>query len=191
MSSLKGTQTEQNLLKAFAGESQARNRYTYAAKVAGQEGLHQIAEIFTETAENERVHAKTFFKFLEGGVVQITASYPAGVIGTTAGNLRAAAEGEHEEWVDLYPQFAEIALAEGFPRVAAAFKAIARAEQAHEDRFRALLARVEAGTLYERGDKVTWKCRKCGFRHDGTKPPAKCPACGHESNYFEVVADTF
>ncbi|MFH1467410.1 MAG: rubrerythrin [Pseudomonadota bacterium] len=191
MESLKGTQTEQNLLKAFAGESQARNRYTYAAKVATKEGLLEIADIFTETAENERVHAKTFFKFLEGGMVEITATYPAGVIGTTVENLRAAAEGEHEEWTELYPEFAEVALAEGFPRVAAAFKAIARVEKEHEERYRALLARLEAGTLFEREEKVSWKCRKCGYVHQGTKPPNKCPACGHEHNYFEVVAETF
>jgi rubrerythrin len=186
MSSIKGTQTEQNLLKAFAGESQAKNRYTYAAKVATKEGYLQIADFFMETAINEEQHAKSFFRFLEGGVVEITAAYPAGVIGTTAENLLAAAEGENEEWTELYPHFAEVAKAEGFPQVAAAFLMIARAEKAHEDRYRALLARVEAGTVLERDEPVSWKCRKCGYVHQGTEPPGKCPACAHPPKYFDV-----
>jgi rubrerythrin len=186
MPSIKGTQTEQNLLKAFAGESQAKNRYTYAAKVATKDGHLQIADFFLETAINEEQHAKTFFRFLEGGVVEITAAYPAGVIGTTAENLLAAAEGENEEWVELYPHFAEVAQAEGFPKVAAAFLMIAKAEKAHEDRFRALLAHLEAGTLLKRDEPVPWKCRKCGYVHEGTEPPAQCPACAHPPHYFEV-----
>ncbi len=190
MSSIKGTQTEQNLLKAFAGESQAKNRYTFAAKVATKEGHLEIADFFMETAANEEQHAKTFFKFLEGGVVEITAAYPAGVIGNTAENLLAAAEGENEEWTELYPHFAEVAQAEGFPKIAVAFKMIARVEKEHEERYRALLARVQAGTLLERDEPVAWKCRKCGYVHQGTKPPKSCPACQHPSNYFDVRADT-
>ncbi len=186
MPSIKGTQTEKNLLKAFAGESQARNRYSYAAKVATKEGYLQIADLFAETADNERVHAKTFFRFLEGGLVEITASYPAGVIGTTAQNLLAAAQGEHEEWSELYPRFAEVAKAEGYPRIAAAFLMIARAEKAHEDRFRALLARVEAGTVLVREQPIRWKCRKCGYVHEGTEPLAICPACDHPARYFDA-----
>ena len=191
MSSIKGTRTEQNLLKAFAGESQARNRYTYAAKVAGKEGFKQIEAIFSETADNERVHAKTFFKFLEGGVVEITASYPAGVIGTTAENLKAAAEGEYEEWSELYPAFAAIAKEEGFPKVAAAFLMIARAEKAHEERYRKLLARVEADKVFEREAPTSWKCRNCGYVHDGTQPPKSCPACDHPTEYFEELAENY
>ena len=184
--SLKGTQTEQNLLKAFAGESQAKNRYTFAAKVARKEGYLQIADFFEETAANEEQHAKTFFRFLEGGMVEITAAYPAGVIGTTAENLLASAEGENEEWTELYPQFAQTAKAEGFPKVAAAFLMIARIEKEHEERYRALLARVEAGTVLKRDQPVSWKCRKCGYVHEGTEPPAKCPACAPPPNYFDV-----
>ena len=191
MSSIKGTRTEQNLLKAFAGESQARNRYTYAAKVAGKEGFKQIEAIFSETADNERVHAKTFFKFLEGGVVEITASYPAGVIGTTAENLKAAAEGEYEEWSELYPAFAAIAKEEGFPKVAAAFLMIARAEKAREERYRKLLARVEADKVFEREAPTSWKCRNCGYVHEGTQPPKSCPACDHPTEYFEELAENY
>jgi rubrerythrin len=189
MSSIKGTQTEQNLLKAFAGESQAKNRYTFAAKVARKEGYVRIAELFEETALNEEQHAKTFFRFLEGGMVEITAAYPAGVIGTTAENLLAAADGENEEWTELYPHFAEVAQAEGFPKVAVAFRMIARVEKEHEDRYRALLARLEAGTLFERDEPVRWKCAKCGYVHDGKKPPKSCPGCQHPEGYFSVIGE--
>lgn len=186
MPELKGSETEKNLLKAFAGESQARNRYTFAAKQARKEGLLQIAKFFEETAENEEQHAKTFFKFLEGGMVEITASFPAGMIGTTAQNLAAAADGENEEWTELYPHFAEVAKQEGFPKIAAAFRMIARVEKEHEERYRALLARLEAGKLLEREEPVRWKCSQCGYVHEGTTPPAKCPACDHPAEYYEV-----
>ncbi len=191
MPSLKGTKTEQNLLKAFAGESQARNRYTYAAKVARKAGLIQVANIFEETADNERVHAKTFFRFLEGGMVEITAAYPAGVIGDTAANLEAAAAGEKEEWTELYPAFAETAKEEGFAEVAAAFKMIAKAEKAHEERYSKLLERVKNGTLYTREESVNWKCNNCGYVHQGNTPPEMCPACQHPKNYFEENAENY
>lgn len=189
MPSIRGTQTEQNLLKAFAGESQAKNRYTFAAKVARKEGYQHIAELFEETAANEEQHAKIFFRFLEGGVVEITAAYPAGVIGTTAENLQASADGENEEWTELYPHFAEVAQAEGFPKIAVAFKMIARIEKEHELRYRALLERVTAGTVFERDEPVRWKCAQCGYVHDGTKPPRSCPACQHPEGYFSVIGE--
>jgi rubrerythrin len=186
MNSIKGTQTEKNLLKAFAGESQARNRYDFFAKQAKKEGLEQIAAIFEETAENERSHAKQFFKFLEGGMVEITASYPAGVIGNTLENLKASAEGENEEWTHLYPEFARIAEEEGFKQVATAFKIIAKIEKAHEERYRKLYSNLESGKVFEREDKVVWKCRVCGFLHEAKKPPKNCPACDHPQAYFEL-----
>ena len=188
MSSLKGTKTEQNLLKAFAGESQARMRYNYFAKQAKKEGLEQIAGIFEETAENEKEHAKRFFKFLEGGMVEITASYPAGKIGTTLENLKASAEGENEEWTELYPEFAKIAEEEGFKEVAIAFKMIATVEKAHEERYSTLYNKLEEGKVFEKGDKIVWKCRNCGYLHEGTKAPNMCPACLHPQSYFEVKA---
>jgi rubrerythrin len=191
MSSLKGTKTEQNLLKAFAGESQARMRYNYFAKQAKKEGLEQIAAIFEETAENEKEHAKRFFKFLEGGMVEITASYPAGIIGTTAENLKAAADGENEEWTDLYPEFARIAEEEGFKDVAVAFKMIAKVEEAHEKRYRILFDNLEQGKIFERNGKVIWKCRNCGFIHEGEKAPKKCPACLHDQAYFEIKESNY
>jgi rubrerythrin len=191
MASLKGSKTEQNLLKAFAGESQARNRYTYAAKVAGKEGFEQICALFTETAENEQQHAKVFFKHLEGGPVEITATYPAGTIGTTAQNLLAAAEGEHEEWSDLYPAFADVADAEGFKDVAKSFRQIAKVEANHEARYRTLLDNVENGRVFEKPEKVKWICRKCGYVHEGTKALAKCPACDHPQAYQELYAENF
>jgi rubrerythrin len=191
MASIKGTRTEKNLLAAFAGESQARNRYSYAASVARKEGLHQISEIFLETAENEKVHAKRFFKLLEGGMVEITARYPAGTIGTTAENLRAAAGGEHEEWEVLYPEFARIAKEEGFPEVAAAFTTIARAERAHEERYVKLLASLEGKRIFARDGKVQWKCRNCGYVHEGAEAPGKCPACLHPQEYFELRAENY
>ncbi len=186
MNSLKGTKTEQNLLKAFAGESQARMRYNYFAKQAKKEGLEQIAAIFEETAENEKEHAKRFFKFLEGGMVEITASYPAGKIGTTLENLKASAEGENEEWTELYPEFAKIAEEEGFKEVAVAFKLIAKVEEAHENRYRTLYENLESGKVFEREGKVIWKCRNCGYLHEGTKALKNCPACLHPQSYFEI-----
>ena len=186
MKSLKGTQTEKNLLAAFAGESQARNRYTYAAGVARKEGYRQIEAIFLETAENEKEHAKRFFKFLEGGMVEITAAYPAGTIGTTAENLKAAADGELEEWSDLYPAFAETARNEGFPEVAAAFTMIARAEKEHEARYRKLLENLEKDRVFKRETPVRWKCRNCGYVHEGPEAPDTCPACLHPREFFEI-----
>ncbi len=186
MNSLKGTKTEQNLLKAFAGESQARMRYNYFAKQAKKEGLEQIAAIFEETAENEKEHAKRFFKFLEGGMVEITASYPAGKIGTTLENLKASADGENEEWTELYPEFAKIAEEEGFKEVAVAFKLIAKVEEAHENRYRTLYENLESGKVFEREGKVIWKCRNCGYLHEGTKALKNCPACLHPQSYFEI-----
>ncbi len=191
MASIKGTETERNLLKAFAGESQARNRYVYAAKVARKAGHVQIADIFEETARNEEEHAKLFFKFLEGGMAEITASYPAGVIGDTAQNLVAAADGEREEWGALYPGFAETAKREGFPAVAAVFTMIARVEKEHEARYRKLHERLAAGGLHKRDEKVRWKCNNCGYVHEGESAPEKCPACQHPQGYFEEKADNF
>ena len=184
--SIKGTKTEQNLLKAFAGESQARMRYNYFAKQAKKEGLEQIAAIFEETAINEKAHAKRFFKFLEGGAVEITAIYPAGKIGTTLENLKASAEGENEEWTELYPEFAKIAEEEGFKEVAAAFKLIAKVEKAHEERYRKLHENIEAGNVFKKGDKVIWKCRNCGYLHEGVTALETCPACLHPQSYFEI-----
>nr|WP_319398747.1 rubrerythrin family protein [uncultured Carboxylicivirga sp.] len=186
MSTLKGTKTEQNLLKAFAGESQARMRYNYFAKQAQKEGLEQIAAIFMETADQEKEHAKRFFKFLEGGMVEITASYPAGVIGDTKENLQAAADGENEEWTELYPEFAKIAEEEGFKDVAVAFKMIAKVEAHHEERYRTLYTNLMEGKVFERDGKVTWMCRNCGFIHESAKAPKTCPACLHPQSYFEI-----
>jgi rubrerythrin len=191
MNSLKGTKTEQNLLKAFAGESQARMRYNYFAKQAKKEGLEQIAGLFEETAENEKEHAKRFFKFLEGGMVEITASYPAGIIGTTAENLKAAADGENEEWTELYPEFAKIAEEEGFKEVAVAFKMIAKVEEAHEKRYRTLYDNLESGKVFEKDGKVIWKCRNCGYIHEGLKAPKNCPACLHSQAYFEIKESNY
>jgi len=191
MESLKGTKTEQNLLKAFAGESQARMRYDYFAKQAKKEGLEQIAAIFTETAENEKEHAKRFFKFLEGNMVEITATYPAGKIGTTMENLKASADGENEEWTELYPEFARIAEEEGFKEVAVAFKMIAKVEEAHETRYRKLYNNLEEGKVFERNGKLTWKCRNCGFIHESEKAPKMCPACLHPQSYFEIKESNY
>lgn len=192
MPELQNTQTEKNLLASFAGESQARNRYTYAASVARKEGYLQIAELFTETAENEKEHAKRFFKFLErGGAVEITASYPAGVIGDTAANLAAAAAGEHEEWSELYPAAAETARAEGFPQIAAAFSMIAKVEKEHEMRYRKLLANVTEGKVFKKDAPVRWKCRNCGYIHEGPNALEKCPACLHPQKYFEIQAENY
>ena len=191
MASIKGTKTEQNLLKSFAGESQARNRYTFAAKVAQKEGFLQIADIFLETAANEQQHAKTMFKHLEGGMVEITAAYPAGVIGSTEENLAAAAAGEHEEFVDLYPAFAKDAEEEGFVEIATMYRAIASVEAAHEKRYNALLENVKAQKVFKKDTPVKWKCRKCGHIHEGTTPPETCPSCQHPTNYFEIEAENW
>ena len=189
--SIKGTKTEQNLLKAFAGESQARSRYTFFASKAKKEGFEQIAAVFAETAEQEKEHAETFFKFLERGMVEITASYPAGVIGTTAENLKAAAEGENEEWTDLYPHFAQIAEEEGFPKVAVAFKMVAKVEAEHEARYRKLLDRVLEGKVFEREEEIEWQCRNCGYVHKGKKALQNCPACNHPQSYFEPKKNNY
>lgn len=183
--SVKGTETEKNLLKSFAGESQARNRYTFFASVAKKEGFEQIAGVFTETAEQEKEHAKKFFKFLEGGMVEITASYPAGRISTTKENLTEAAAGENEEWTELYPNFADVAEKEGFPAIAAIFRNIAKVEAEHEARYRTLLARVEADKVFERDDEIQWQCRNCGYVHTGKEAPDVCPSCTHPQAYFE------
>lgn len=185
MESLKGTQTEKNLLAAFAGESQARNRYTYASKVAQKEGYVHLSALFEETAMNEKQHAKIFFKFLEGGIVEIQAAYPAGVIGTTEENLAAAAAGENEEWTELYPGFAAVAREEGFPKVAAAFKFIATVEERHEARYLYYLKQVREGTVFKRDEPTRWKCENCGYVHEGTEAPGMCPACQHPQSYFE------
>ena len=189
--SIKGTRTEQNLLKSFAGESQARSRYTFFASVAKKEGYEQISGVFMETAEQEKEHAKKFFKYLEGGMVEITASYPAGIIGTTAENLKAAAEGENEEWADLYPEFAKIADEEGFPQIANTFRQVAKVEAEHEARYRTLLTRVEAGKVFERDEEIEWQCRNCGYVLKGKKAPMKCPACEHPQAYFEPKKNNY
>ncbi len=186
MKSIKGSKTEQNLLKSFAGESQARMRYDYFSKQAKKEGLEQIAAIFAETALNEKEHAKRFFKFLEGGMTEITASYPAGMIGTTMENLEASAEGENEEWTLLYPEFARVADEEGYADVAVAFRKIAEVEKAHEERYRKLFDNLDKGKVFEREGKVVWKCRNCGYLHEGAKAPEICPACLHPKSYFEI-----
>jgi rubrerythrin len=191
MSSIKGTETEKNLLKAFAGESQARNRYTYFASKAKKEGLVQIADIFTETADQEKEHAKRFFSFLEGGCVEITASFPAGVIGTTAENLEAAAGGEHEEWTELYPAFAAKAKEEGFTAVAFVFEKISIAEKQHEKRYNDLLKNLNEGKVFKKAGKVMWRCRNCGFIHEAEEAPAMCPACAHPQAYFEVLGENW
>ncbi len=191
MASLKGTKTEKNLLASFAGESQARNRYTYFASQAKKEGFEQISFIFADTADNEKEHAKRFFKFLEGGMVEITASYPAGVIGTTAENLAEAAEGEHEEWAILYPAFAQIADEEGFPEIAKLWREVAKAETGHEARYRKLLANVKEGKVFKKDGSVKWRCRNCGYIHEGAEAPDKCPACDHEQAHFELLAENY
>ena len=185
MKSLKGTQTEKNLLISFAGESQARNRYTLFSKQAKEEGFEQIAAIFLETAEQERVHAKKFFNYLEGGAVEITATYPAGKVGSTAENLLASAEGENEEWTDAYPHFADVAEAEGFPNIAATFRKIAAVEAQHEKRYRKLLERVEKNQVFSREEETSWQCRECGHVHVGKDAPKACPTCAHPQAYFE------
>lgn len=191
MADMKGTETEKNLLKAFAGESQARNRYTYFAKAAQKEGFVQISQIFEETAGQEQQHAKRFFKFLEGGVVEITASFPAGVIGSTAENLKAAAGGEHEEWEILYPSFAKTARDEGFVPVAKAFESISVAEKQHEKRYLDLLKNIENDTVFKKPESAVWRCIKCGYIQEGNAAPKACPACLHKTEYFELLGENY
>jgi rubrerythrin len=191
MKPLKGTQTEKNLLKAFAGESQARNRYTYFGSVAKKEGYEQISAIFLETADNEKEHAKVFFKHLQGGMAEITASYPAGRIGTTAESLLAAADGEKEEWGKLYPGFEAAARKEGFPEIAASFKEIAEVEEQHEKRYRKLLDNLKTGKVFKSETPVRWKCRNCGYVHEGKDAPDMCPACSHPKAFYERMAENY
>ncbi len=191
MSHLKGSITEKNLLKSFSGESQARNRYTFFAAQAKKEGYEQIADIFLETANNEMEHAKKFFKFMEGGAVEITATYPFGIIGTTAENLKASAGGEHEEWTSLYPAFAQTAETEGFKEVADAYRLIAKIEAEHEKRYLKLLENVEKHTVFKKDKPIKWKCRNCGHIHEGDSAPEKCPTCQHAKAYFEVKGENY
>jgi rubrerythrin len=191
MPSIKGTQTEKNVLAAFAGESQARNRYTFFASAAKKEGYEQIAAIFTDTAENEKEHAKVFFQLLEGGEVEITAAYPAGIIGDTAANLKAAADGERFEWTALYKGFAETATKEGLPKVAKAFTEISDVEEGHEARYRKLLQNVSTGKVFEKDKPVKWRCRNCGYVHEGKSAPKVCPACKHPQAFYEVMGENY
>ncbi|HOV38897.1 MAG TPA: rubrerythrin family protein [Spirochaetales bacterium] len=191
MKSIKGTKTEKNLLTAFAGESQARNRYTYFASKAREEGYIQIAKIFEETADQEKEHAKRLFKFLEGGEVEIAAAFPAGVIGTTAENLKAAASGENYEWTTMYKEFAEVARQEGFDAISSVFSAIAVAEKQHEKRYNDLRANIEGGRVFKREKKVVWRCINCGYLHEGTEAPKACPACAHPQSYFELLGENW
>lgn len=191
MPELKGTQTEKNLLTAFAGESQARNRYTYFASQAKKEGYDQISFIFEETANQEKEHAKRLFKFLEGGEAGVTASFPAGVIGSTLENLKDAAGGENYEWTEMYPGFAKVARDEGFEEIAKVFEAIAVAEKQHEKRYLALADNIEAGRVFKRESKVIWRCRNCGYLHEGEEAPQSCPACAHPQAYFELLGENY
>jgi len=188
---IKGTQTEKNLLTAFAGESQARNRYTFWASVAKKEGLMQIASIFEETANQEKEHAKRFWGFLQGGAVEITAAYPAGSTGTTLDNLKAAADGENEEWSDIYPKFAKIAKEEGFNDIAACFERISIAEKQHEKRYRDLYNNLKDGKVFKRDGKVVWRCLNCGYLHEAAEAPKLCPACLHPQAYFELLGENW
>ncbi len=189
--SIKGTKTEKNLLAAFAGESQARNRYTYFASAATKEGFEQISRIFLETAENEKEHAKIFFKYLEGGEVEITAGYPAGIIGDTKKNLEAAAAGENMEWTTLYADFAKVARAEGFNDVAVSFEQISKVEKFHENRYRKLIANIANSEVFKKKAPIKWHCINCGYVHEGTEAPKECPACKHPQSYYEVLAENY
>ena len=191
MKSVKGTQTEKNLLAAFAGESQARNRYTYAASVAKKEGYVQISKIFEETADQEREHAKRLFKFLEGGELEITAAFPAGAIGTTTENLEHGAAGEHYEWTDMYPSFAKTAREEGFDVIATVFEAIAIAEKQHEKRYLDLKKNVDTGMVFKKDKPVMWRCQNCGYIYEGVDAPKACPACAHPQAHFEILAENY
>ncbi len=188
---LKGSQTEKNLLKAFAGESQARNRYSFYASKAQKEGYRQIAAIFEETAEQESAHAKRLFKLLKGGEVEITDTYPAGKIGTTLENLKAAAHGENHEWTDMYPSFAKVAREEGFDNIAKVFDAIAIAEKQHEKRYLELAENIEKDQVFKREKPVVWRCMKCGYLHEGTEAPKACPACAHPTEHFELLGENW
>jgi len=189
--SIKGTKTEKNLLAAFAGESQARNRYTYFASKARKEGFEQIANIFTETAANEKEHAEVFFNYLQGGDAEITASYPAGMIKDTRSNLEAAAAGEYLEWTTIYSNFSKIAKDEGFPQIAHSFEQIAKVEKFHESRYRKLIQNVANGEVFKKKDKVKWHCSNCGFVFEGTEAPKECPACKHPQAYYELLAENY
>jgi len=191
MGCIKGTKTEKNLLASFAGESQARNRYTYFASVAKKAGYEQIAAIFLETADNEKEHAKKFFKFLEGGEVEITASYPAGIIGNTIENLEAAAAGEHLEWTELYKEAEAIAREEGFEQIADVFKEISEVEAEHEKRYRKLVKNIKEDKVFKKDTTIKWKCRNCGYVHENKNAPEKCPACAHPMSYFEVRCENY
>ncbi len=191
MTSLKGTRTEKNLLTAFAGESQARNRYTFFASKAKKEGYEQMSFIFTETANQEKEHAERLFKFLEGGEVEISAGFPAGVIGTTLENLKASAAGEHYEQTEMYPEFAKIADEEGFKEIAVVFRNIAVAERQHEKRYNDLAANIENDRVFKRDEEVVWRCRNCGFLYTSTKAPEECPACAHPKAYFELLGENY
>lgn len=189
--SIKGTETEKNLLASFAGESQARNRYTYFAGAAKKEGLMQISDIFVETANQEKEHAKRFFKFLEGGEVEIIASFPAGKVLSTIENLQAAASGEEEEWQELYPAFAKVALEEGFPQIAELYKNVSIAEKQHDKRYRELADNLKKNKVFKKDQDVTWRCRNCGFVHTGDEAPLVCPACLHPQAYFELLGENW
>ncbi len=191
MKSIKGTQTEKNLMHSYVGESQARMRYTFFASKAKSEGFVQIADIFSETADQEKEHGKRFFKFLEGGMLEVFGAFPAGVIGTTAENLKAAAEGEHGEWALDYPKFADIADQEGFPEIATVFRNVAVAEKQHEKRYLGLLANLEKGTVFKKDGKVWWRCRNCGFICEASEAPIVCPACAHPQAHFELLAENW
>lgn len=191
MASIKGSETEKNLLKSFAGESQARTRYTYFASIAKKEGYVQIADIFEETANQEKEHAKRFFKFLEGGELEITACFPAGKMGTTTENLLAAANGENEEHSELYPAFADVADREGFPEIATAWRCICVAEKQHEKRYRDLLDNIESDQVFKRDQVMTWRCRNCGYLHTGEEAPERCPACIHPQAHFELLGENW
>lgn len=188
---LKGSRTEKNILTAFAGESQARNRYSYLASKARDEGYMQMAQIFEETANQEKEHAKRLFKLLEGGEVEIKASFPAGVIGSTVENLKAAASGEHYEWSEMYPEFAQVAEEEGFTNIASIFRAIAVAERQHEKRYQALRANIENGQVFRRDKPVVWRCLNCGYINEGTEAPEICPSCAHPQGYFELLGENW
>ncbi len=191
MPQLKGSKTEKNLITAFAGESQARNRYTYFASKARKDGYVQISDIFAETADQEKEHAKRFFKFLEGGDVEVNAAFPAGVVGDTLANLKAAAAGEEHEWTVMYPEFAKVAREEGFDEIATCFEKVSVAEKQHMKRYKDLAANIENGRVFKRDKPVTWRCRNCGYLHEGTEAPNECPACKHPQAHFEILGENW